>query len=129
MLKTSITFFSVLFFFILLYSCKTSESSQSGAMNEQTRQELLQSSIDTAMTAGLSPEEIHRITLMAMEAAKLYCNIKQFEDKDMSVLSNSKAYDKLNSEYTILQGKVSKLDNAGKLEYDRVFEESKAKCD
>lgn len=128
MLKTSITFLLILFLFILLYSCKTSESTQSEAMNEQTHTELLQSSIDTTVVSN-SPEELQRIMFMAQEAAQLFCNLKQFEGKDMNDITIAKAYDKIYNEYRKIQFEVDKLDSMGKMEYDRIFEESKTKCD
>lgn len=111
------------------FSCKTSESIQSNVVSEQTQQELLQSSIDTNSSASLSDEEIQRITLMAHEAARLYCSMKQFEGKDMKDIKVAKAFDPLDQEFSKIQKEANKLNSMGKLEYDRVFEKAKTKCE
>ena len=113
---------------LFLFACKTSQTTQSNTITEKSREDILQSKIDTSAFVSLSPEEIRKATLLAQEMGQIYCSIRRYDKVDMTIIVNQKAVSALRFDSTQLQKKVNALSEYVKGEYDRVLEESTERC-
>ena len=114
--------------FMFLFACKTSEPTKISAVDNRSRDEILQSKVDTAPVALPIPMKLGEATLLANEMASTYCDMKQYEDKDLLDEEMLMAYEKLEQKYSILEGKVRKLAPKEKKEHKRLFKEYTKKC-
>ena len=113
---------------LFLFACKTSQTTQSNTITEKSREEVLQSKVDTSAFVSLSPEETRKATLLAQEMGQIYCNIRRYDKMDMTIIVNAKAVSALRFDSTQLQKKVNLLSDFLKDEYDQVLEKSTEKC-
>ena len=118
----------VIVIFLFLFACKTSEPVQTNKIDNRTRDELLQSKIDTTTSAFPTPIKIGEPILLANQMALIYCDMKQYEDKDMSDKDVLNAFENLDNKYQVLQERVHKLTSQEKQEYQQQFEEKIKKC-
>jgi len=114
--------------FVFLLACKTSQPTIQGTNGEKTREELLQSKVDTNSHVYPIPIKISEATLYAHKSATLFCKMKGFDDKDMSDKQVAEDYNKLNQEYLRIQNNINKMPPEEKLKYESIFNKEIKKC-